>query len=210
MSSSHDSNHFVRQALLITLCPLLPIPLIDFFLVPILARRLFVPLVKEPYQARWFIQKDDSFCLGCLASIVLYPFFKIFKIAKFIFQFKSYMSTFQYWFYKAHLTVQFFAKNPYNETKQIQEFAKNLDIFLRSKEMNALFQRNLQSGWQNLGIIDSIQRILQMATTTHDVEHPHELLLHTEIMDSWLNEQMLMLAPQNQSSSESNTPNLPQ
>ena len=83
-----ESDPIARWSLAIALCPLLPVPFLDFILVPVLARQMFNPMVPKR-QARHFVKTGDSYCLGCLVSIVLWPFLKLVRVFRFIFKFKS-------------------------------------------------------------------------------------------------------------------------
>ena len=76
-------DHVIIHALVITMLPFSPIPLLDWFLEPVVARRMFAPFMKYPNQRRHFIGKGGSFCLGCITSLLLYPLTKLFKILRF-------------------------------------------------------------------------------------------------------------------------------
>ena len=80
-------NHVITHALVITVLPFSPIPLLDWLLEPIVARRMIAPFMKYPDQRRHFIGKGGSFCLGCITSLLLYPLTKLFKILRFFLNF---------------------------------------------------------------------------------------------------------------------------
>ena len=107
---------------------------------------MFKPMVPK-FQARHFVKTGESFCLGCFLSLILWPVFKLIKVLGFLFKFKSYVETFQYWFYKAHITqyaMEHFPKGHWDKPETVKDFADELDAFLRKSEMKSLFTKNLQ------------------------------------------------------------------
>ena len=63
------------MSLAITLCPLIPIPFMDFFLEPFLAKQMFSKTNSKEEGHTLFATKNDSFCLGCLWGIFSGVFF---------------------------------------------------------------------------------------------------------------------------------------
>lgn len=195
-----QSDPIARWSLMIALCPMLPIPFIDFFLAPVLARRMFKPMVPK-FQARHFVKTGDSFCLGCLLSMILWPIFKLVKVIRFIVKFKSYVETFQYWFYKAHITqyaMENFPEKHWGNPENVKDFADELDKFLRKSEMKSLFTKNLQKlvgehgMWTTLKLLFWTTELEEGTEMTIDRDaqgaHPH-LPTHTPEIMRWLEEQ---------------------
>lgn len=179
---TEHKSHVVTHALIITLLPLSPIPLLDWFLEPIVARRMFEPLVKYPSQRRHFIGKGGSFCLGCLTSLLLYPITKFLRIARFFLQFNSFIKTFFYWFYKGYIVYQ--AQNCLSDTSlkdhtTMTQFGKDLDIWLRkSEELPSLTNTNLNSF--------IAMRTLFLEASSGNLETINTALQNTDVLDSWL------------------------
>jgi len=185
-----------RWSLLIALCPLLPIPFIDFFLEPVFARFMFKPIVPK-FQARHFVTTGNSYCLGCLLSIILWPVFKLVKTIGFILRFKSYVETFQYWFYKAHITqyaMENFPKGHWDNPEAVKDFAVALDIFLRKSEMKSLFSKNLQKligehgMWTTLKLLFWTTQLAEGTEAVIEQNNPH-LPTHTPEIRKWLEAQ---------------------
>tara|TARA_B100001093_G_C26662367_1_gene942430 strand:- start:451 stop:1032 length:582 start_codon:yes stop_codon:yes gene_type:complete len=130
-------NHVIVHALLITVLPFSPIPLLDWFLEPVVARRMFAPFMKYPEQRRHFIGKGGSFCLGCITSLLLYPLTKLFRILRFFLNFKGFIKTFYYWLYKSyvlHEAQTILTESTLSDHKQMFRLGKDLDSWLRTSE----------------------------------------------------------------------------
>ncbi len=191
------SDPIARWSLAIALCPMLPIPFIDFFLAPVFARIMFKPMVPK-FQARHFVKTGDSFCLGCFLSLILWPVFKLIKVIGFIFKFKSYVETFQYWFYKAHITqyaMEHFPRGHWEKSETVKDFAEELDEFLRKAEMKSLFTKNLQKligehgVWTTLTLLFWTRELEEgIESTLSGGARPHLPTQTTEIID-WLEKQ---------------------
>ena len=64
---------------------------------------MFTPFMNVRINGGTLSDKGGSFCLGCITSLVLYPFTKLFKILRFFLHFKSFIQTFYYWLYKSYV-----------------------------------------------------------------------------------------------------------
>ena len=130
-------KHVIAHALLITVLPFSPIPLLDWFLEPIVARRMFAPFMKYPEQRRHFIGKGGNFCLGCITSLLLYPLTKLFKILRFFLNFKGFIKTFYYWLYKSYILHEaqtILTEATLSDHKQMRRLGQDLDSWLRTSE----------------------------------------------------------------------------
>ena len=191
-----ESDPIARWSLAIALCPLLPVPFLDFILVPVLARQMFNPMVPKR-QARHFVKTGDSYCLGCLVSIVLWPFLKLVRVFRFIFKFKSYVDTFQYWFYKAHITQYAMANYPegyWENAEKTQDFAAELDEFLRRKEMKSQFSKNIKNLIGEHGMWATLRQLfwtteLEQGTEMMIEQQSLHLPTRTPEIIAWLEEQ---------------------
>ena len=176
MSNFEDyKNHVITHALLITVLPFSPIPLLDWFLEPIVARRMFAPFMKHPNQRRHFIGRGGNFCLGCITSLLLYPFTKLFKILRFFLHFKSFIKTFYYWVYKSYVLHQVQTRlqdDVLQDHKRMFALGQDLDAWLRTSKtvpdvhisqlsslgaMRNLFQEITDGGIQSVAVLEDTQ-----------------------------------------------------
>ena len=177
----NHQNHVMVHALLITILPFSPIPLLDWFLEPIIARRMLQPFMKYPNQRRHFIGKGGSFCLGCITSLLLYPFTKFFKILRFFLHFKSFIQTFYYWVYKSYVIHQVqtqLTDDVLQDHKQMFKLGKDLDHWLRtSKTVPSL-------GSSQLTNLQAMRALFKEVTS--DGIHSFAVLQDTQVLDDWL------------------------
>lgn len=176
-------NHVITHALVMTILPFSPIPLLDWFLEPVIARRMLAPFMKHPDQRRHFIGKGGSFCLGCITSLLLYPFTKIFRILKFFLNFKSFVQTFYYWLYKSyvlHEAQTILDDDILGDHKSMFKLGQDLDHWLRtSKTVPNLGASQLS----NLGAMRQLfQEVTNGGLSSFDV------LQDTTVLDDWLRE----------------------
>jgi hypothetical protein len=144
----------------IAMCPMLPVPLLDFFLVPVIARRMFVEIVPHRRHARLFASKGDSFCLGCFVSVLLYPIVKFFKTIKFFLRLSSYVEEFQYWLYKGYILSRFLDSLPDGQSIAEEDWkpiSELVDAALRSKTMGRDFFTKLRQFVGRVGLKDSLR-----------------------------------------------------
>ena len=183
MSNFEDhKSHVITHALLITVLPFSPIPLLDWFLEPIIARRMFAPFMKYPNQRRHFIGKGGSFCLGCITSLILYPFTKLFKILRFFLNFKSFIKTFYYWLYKSYILHQaqtILRDDILQDHKQMFKFGQDLDAWLRKSQTVP----NV-----NISQISSLEAMRNLFREVTDGGIQSVAVLQdTQVLDHWLN-----------------------
>ena len=182
MSSFEEyKNHVIAHSLLITILPFSPIPLLDWFLEPIIARRMLHPLMKYPKQRRHFIGKGGNFCLGCLTSLVLYPFTKLFKILRFFLHFKSFIQTFYYWLYKSYILHQIqtiLTDDVLQDHKRMFTLGQDLDTWLRTSDAMPDFE------------VDQLINLKAMRTLFKEVTNgdltSFEILQDTETLHTWI------------------------
>jgi len=174
--------HVVTHAIVVTLLPLVPIPLLDWILEPVVARRMFQPLFKHPTQRRHFVGKGGNFCLGCVTSLVMYPITKLLKIVKFFLQFNTFIKTFFYWFYKSYILYQ--AQHTLSENclinhKKMFLLGKDLDHWLRkSNEVPSMTNTSLSS-------LEGL-RTLFTEISNGNFETINSALQNTDVLDTWL------------------------
>ena len=108
----HSAN-IAKGSLLLTLLPLIPFPLVDFFLESIIARKMLRPLFKQPTFVRFFLGREN-FCLGCIWGLIMYPILKLVKIFRFFIKFKRFIYTFYFWFFKGYLIFKYTKNFPIN------------------------------------------------------------------------------------------------
>ena len=176
-------NHVITHALVMTILPFSPIPLLDWFLEPVIARRMLAPFMKHPDQRRHFVGKGGSFCLGCITSLLLYPFTKLFTILKFFLNFKSFVQTFYYWLYKSyvlHEAQTILDDDILTDHKSMFTLGQDLDNWLRtSKTVPNLGASQLS----NLGAMRQLfQEVTNGGLSSFDV------LQDTTVLDDWLRE----------------------
>lgn len=174
-------SHVITHAIVITLLPLSPVPLLDWFLEPVVARRLFEPLMKFPSQRRHFVGKGGSFCLGCITSLLLYPITKLFKIIKFFLQFKDFVKTFAYWYCKGFIVYQAqqtLSESCLNNHKSMVQFGNDLDRWLRTTEAISPFINSLSSFAALRQLFSDVQ--------TEGLSSLESQLQNTEALEQWL------------------------
>ena len=174
-------NHVIIHALMITVLPLSPVPLLDWFLEPIVARRMFAPFMKYPDQRRHFIGQGGNFCLGCITSLLLYPFTKLFRILRFFLNFKSFIKTFYYWFYKSYILHEaqtILQENSLSDHKQVLRLGRDLDLWLRTSQTVP----NL--GVHQLSNLEAMRTLFQ-EVTSGDLQS-FDLLKDTEALQEWI------------------------
>lgn len=182
MSNFKDhKSHVITHALLITILPFSPIPLLDWFLEPIIARRMLQPFMKYPNQRRHFIGKGGSFCLGCITSLVLYPFTKLFKILRFFLHFKSFIQTFYYWVYKSYILHEVQTRLTdavLQDHKRMFTLGQDLDTWLRTSQ--AVLNVNISQ----LSSLEAMRTLFQEVTS--DGIQSFAVLQDTQVLDDWL------------------------
>ena len=174
-------NHVIIHALMITVLPLSPVPLLDWFLEPIVARRMFAPFMKYPDQRRHFIGQGGNFCLGCITSLLLYPFTKLFRILRFFLNFKSFIKTFYYWFYKSYILHEAqtrLSDHTLNDHKQMRHLGRELDVWLRKTKTGLKFNTSKLTSL-------SAMRTLFQEVTSGSLQS-FDLLKDTEALQEWI------------------------
>lgn len=174
-------NHVIIHALMITVLPLSPVPLLDWFLEPIVARRMFAPFMKYPDQRRHFIGQGGNFCLGCITSLLLYPFTKLFRILRFFLNFKSFIKTFYYWFYKSYILHEaqtILSDHTLNDHKQMRHLGRELDVWLRKTKTGLKFNTSKLTSL-------SAMRTLFQEVTSGSLQS-FDLLKDTEALQEWI------------------------
>ena len=185
----HHKGHVITHALLITVLPFSPIPLLDWFLEPVLARRMFAPFMKYPEQRRHFIGQGGNFCLGCITSLLLYPLTKLFRILRFFLNFKSFIKTFYYWLYKSYILHQaqtVLQDETLSDHKHMRRFGRDLDLWLRTSKtvpnlgasqlsnlgaMRSLFQEVTSGNLNSLDVLkdtEALQEWIKIWAAEHD------------------------------------------
>ena len=160
---SENVPYYSWMSLLITLCPLIPLPFIDFFLEPILAKRMFSSSLPQKEIRSLFASKNDSFCLGCIWGIFSGLFFWILKplrIIRMIFTFQAFIDTFQYWLYKAYIVervVETFDEERITNTEWMHQFSIALDLELRKKQLGTTMRMNIQKMFVDNGVVKTLQ-----------------------------------------------------
>ena len=174
-------NHVIIHALVITVLPFSPIPLLDWFLEPIVARRMFAPFMKYPEQRRHFIGKGGSFCLGCITSLLLYPLTKLFKILRFFLNFKSFIKTFYYWLYKSYMLHEaqtILTDETLNDHKQMLRLGQDLDTWLRTSE-------NIPNvSTSKIGNLEAMRTLFQEVSS--GTLKSFDVLKDTEALHTWI------------------------
>ena len=166
---------------MITVLPLSPIPLLDLFLEPIVAREMFAPFMRYPEQRRHFIGQGGNFCLGCITSLFLYPITKLFRILRFFLSFKSFVKTFYYWLYKSyvlHEAQTILTDQTLNDHKQMRHLGRELDVWLRKT------QTGLKIDTSKLTSLSAMRTLFQ-EVTSGSLES-FELLNDTEALQQWI------------------------
>jgi hypothetical protein len=159
LEKSKNVPYYSWMSLAITLCPLIPIPFVDFFLEPLLAKRMFSRPLSKKKLISLFATKNDSFCLGCIGSLFSGIFFFILKplrIIRLFFRFNTYIKTFQYWLYKSYITeklIDVFEEHILEDRDFMMEFALALDLELRKGELGTTMRDNLQEMVVDNGLI---------------------------------------------------------
>ncbi len=183
-SFDKHSTDIASGALLITLLPLVPFPLVDFFLEPIIVKRTLTPLFLEPKFVKFFTGRGN-FCLGCLWGILMYPLLKLIKVIRFFVQFKRFIQTFFYWFYKGyiiHKAHQEFPSEWLKSSSHMIIFGRDLDIWLRSSQCTSLINQ------QTLNTFGGLAQMKQLLDSwgQDKSESIANLLQHQGILDEWL------------------------
>lgn len=193
--SSREIHNIAVYCLGITFCPLIPIPFVDFFLEPWLANKMLQPFVKDSSQRKLFTDKRGMSCMGCLGATLLWPILKLIKTLRFFLQFKTYLRSFQYWFYKAYIVHK--AMHKYTDIVQKEEnmkqFALDVDDFLHQDNTFSIFTKHCGTWIQN-SPLHSIQHMFRsvpqenanIPTQTHNVFR--NLLENTQFIDQWMDE----------------------
>ena len=160
---SENVPYYSWMSLLITLCPLIPLPFIDFFLEPILAKRMFSSSLPQKDIRSLFASKNDSFCLGCIWGIFSGLFFWIFKplrIFRMIFGFQAFIDSYQYWLYKAYIierAVETFDDTLIKNKEWMHQFSIALDLELRKNQLGTTMRMNLQKIFIDNGVVKTLQ-----------------------------------------------------
>ena len=182
------NHHLVGHSLVLTLLPLVPIPLLDLILEPYFARRMFSPLVLDPAQTKHFIGRGGNFCLGCIWSIIIYPFMKLIKLAKIVLRFQSYVQSFYYWYYKGYLVVrahELLDEDQLLDHALMQALGTDIDTWLRSPECKKILSNSASATF------DNISQMIRMYQTWH-ADHTHlpldHLMQHQTMLDKWFTE----------------------
>ena len=182
------NHHLVGHSLVLTLLPLVPVPFLDLILEPYFARRMFTPLLLDPTQSKHFIGRGGNFCLGCIWSIIIYPFMKLVKLAKIIVRFQSYIQSFYYWYYKGYLVLR--AHELFDEVQLLdhaymRRFGIDIDTWLRSPECKKILSNSATA------IFDNISQMIRMYQAWQ-ADHSHlpldHLMQHQEMLDNWFTE----------------------
>lgn len=174
-------NHIITHALVITVLPFSPIPLLDWFLEPIIARRMLDPFMKYPEQRRHFIGQGGNFCLGCITSLLLYPITKLFRILRFFLHFKSFIKTFYYWLYKSYILHEahtILSDTTLSDHKHMLRLGRDLDLWLRTSQTVP----NL--GASQLSNLEAMRSLFQ-EVTSGDLQS-FDLLKDTEALQEWI------------------------
>ncbi len=179
---SNHQAHVITHSIVITLLPLSPIPFADWILEPIVARRLFTPLMKHPNQRRHFIGKGGNFCLGCITSLLLYPFVKLIRILRFFLQFNTFVKTFFYWYYKGYIVHQ--AQSRLSEST-LQDHQK---MFLLGQEVDQWLRTSDQVPSMTSSSLTNLQslRRLYSEVKNGDRHTVQSILENTDSLDAWL------------------------
>ena len=174
-------SHVISRAMVITLLPFLPIPLLDWFLEPVLAKKMLEPIMKYPEHGRHFVGKGGCFCLGCITGVLLYPFTKLFKILGFFLNFKKFIRTFYYWLYKSYILhqAQIELRDDTLQDHQVMlTFGQDLDTWLRTSPTVP----NL--GISQLSNFQAMQMVLQKIS--NEGMESLAILQDTQVLDDWL------------------------
>lgn len=179
---SNHQTHVITHSIVITLLPLSPIPFVDWVLEPIVARRLLTPLMKHPQQRRHFIGKGGNFCLGCITSLLLYPFVKLIKILRFFLQFNTFIKTFFYWYYKGYIVHQ--AQSCLSEST-LQDHQK---MFLLGQELDQWLHTSDQVPSMTSSTLTNLQSLRRLYTEVRNDGRNIVLTLfeNTDSLDTWL------------------------
>ena len=193
--SPTEIHNISVYCLCITFCPLIPIPFVDFFLEPWLAGKMLQPFVKDFSQRKLFTDTRGISCMGCLGATILWPILKLITTLRFFLQFKTYLRSFQYWFYKAyivHKSMQIHS-NILQKEGNMKKFAIDVDNFLQQDNTFSIFTKHCGTWIQN-SPLRSIQHMFRslppenpnISTPTHNVFL--NLLENTEFIDQWMDE----------------------
>ena len=183
-SFEEHSPYIAKGSLLLTLLPLIPFPLVDFFLESIIARKMLKPLFKQPTFVRFFLGREN-FCLGCIWGLIMYPILKLVKIIRFFIKFKRFIYTFYFWFFKGYLIFKVHQEFPdqwLNDAKIMSRLAKDMDGWLTSQECTSLVNQQAVETFQNLKNIRDIFKSWEQ----NSKESMIYLLQHQSILDEWV------------------------
>ena len=178
--------YYSWMSLAITLCPLIPIPFIDFFLEPFLAKQMFSKTNLKKKDIPLFATKNDSFCLGCLWGVFSGLFFFILKplrIIRLFLRFQTYLKNFQYWLYKCYITdraMDMFGEHILNDREMMFEFANALDMELRKGELGITMRDNLQQMVVDNGVVKTLRSWWRLLRTLNTESEEDDEILDRE------------------------------
>ena len=178
--------YYSWMSLAITLCPLIPIPFIDFFLEPFLAKQMFSKTNLKKKDIPLFATKNDSFCLGCLWGVFSGIFFFILKplrIIRLFLRFQTYLKNFQYWLYKCYITdraMDMFGEHILNDREMMFEFANALDMELRKGELGITMRDNLQQMVVDNGVVKTLRSWWRLLRTLNTESEEDDEILDRE------------------------------
>ncbi len=178
--------YYSWMSLAITLCPLIPIPFIDFFLEPFLAKQMFSRTNLKKKDIPLFATKNDSFCLGCLWGILSGVFFFVLKplrIIRLFLRFHTYLKNFQYWLYKCYITdrtIDILEESILDDRERMSDFADALDIELRKGELGITMRDNLQQMVTDNGVIKTLRSWWRMLRTLNTESEEDDKMLDGE------------------------------
>ena len=178
--------YYSWMSLAITLCPLIPIPFIDFFLEPFLAKQMFSKTNLKKKDIPLFATKNDSFCLGCLWGVFSGIFFFILKplrIIRLFLRFQTYLKNFQYWLYKCYITdraIDMFGEHILNDREMMFEFANALDMELRKGELGITMRDNLQQMVVDNGVVKTLRSWWRLLRTLNTESEEDDEILDRE------------------------------
>ena len=181
--------YYSWMSLAITLCPLIPIPFIDFFLEPFLAKQMFSKTNLKKKDIPLFATKNDSFCLGCLWGVFSGVFFFILKplrIIRLFLRFHTYLKNFQYWLYKCYITdraMDMFEEHILNDREMMLEFANALDMELRKGELGITMRDNLQQMVVDNGVVKTLRSWWRLLRTLNTESEEDDEILDRESKD---------------------------
>lgn len=178
--------YYSWMSLAITLCPLIPIPFIDFFLEPFLAKQMFSKTNLKKKDIPLFATKNDSFCLGCLWGVFSGIFFFILKplrIIRLFLRFQTYLKNFQYWLYKCYITdraIDMFGEHILSDREMMFEFANALDMELRKGELGITMRDNLQQMVVDNGVVKTLRSWWRLLRTLNTESEEDDEILDRE------------------------------